>query len=73
MKGTYVKFIGIHRISLALTEIQFLPVLVIIGHTDMRLWRQLLLFIEQLIIPVIDLPQEKLRVSFSHKTVKYLS
>lgn len=45
----------------------------IIGRTAARLWRQLLLFIEQLIIPVIDLPQEKLKVSFSHKTLKYCS
>lgn len=69
--GTYT--CQIHRISLALTETQFLPALMIIYHTATRLWRQFLLFIEQLIILVTDLLQEKLRVSVCHKTLKYHS
>lgn len=69
--GTYT--CQIHRTSLALTETQFLPALMIIYHTATRLWRQFLLFIEQLIILVTDLLQEKLRVSVCHKTLKYHS
>lgn len=61
----------IHGTSVVLTETQFLTALMIIYHTAIRLWRQFLLFIEQLIILVTDLLQEKLRVSFFHKTLKY--
>lgn len=63
----------IHRTSLVLTETPFLPALMISYHTATRLWRQFLLFIEKLIILVTGLPQEKLRVSFCHKTLKYHS